>query len=281
MSEKQTRCPNCSTIYRVSVTQLTVAQGMVCCPKCFAEFNALLYLYQPEVLEEEKYPTEPLFFDEPMLKSKAEEQHIFEIFDRKIENSNINLRTYLNNINTYNNDPITHYPSLNLSFSQYTKENNSKGMLYYIVWSIINLILAFILFIQVLWFNPDILSRSPTLNTFFIHTCNLLSCETIDQRYHYIKVDSLQLHKLSKNRLILSGALTNTYKKGLEMPLIKLTLIKNNKVVYSMIKKSDQYLIQSLNGITRIPQNSPYKFEIELNIARNSFDSYKIEVIRP
>ncbi|MBU3848079.1 MAG: DUF3426 domain-containing protein [Candidatus Acinetobacter avistercoris] len=281
MSEKQTRCPNCSTIYRVSVTQLTVAQGMVCCPKCFAEFNALLYLYQPQALEEKKYPTEPLFFDEPILKIKAEEQHIFEIFDRKIENSNINLRTYLNNINTYNNDPITHYPSLNLSFSQYTKENNSKGMLYYVVWSIINLILAFILFVQILWFNPDILSRSPALNTVFIHTCNLLSCETIDQRYHYIKVDNLQLHELSKNRLIVSGALTNTYKKGLELPLIKLTLMKNNKAVYSMIKKSDQYLIQSLSGITRIPQNSPYKFEIELNIARNSFDSYKIEVIRP
>lgn len=281
MSEKQTRCPNCSTIYRVSVTQLTVAQGMVCCPKCFAEFNALLYLYQPQVLEEEKYPTEPLFFDEPILKIKAEEQHIFEIFDRKIENSNINLRTYLNNINTYNNDPITHYPSLNLSFSQYTKENNNKGMLYYVVWSIINLILAFILFVQVLWFNSDILSRSPALNSVFIHTCNLLSCETIDQRYNYITVDNLQLHELSKNRLILSGALTNTYKKGLELPLIKLTLIKNNKTVYSMIKKSDQYLIQSLTGITRIPQNSPYKFEIELNIARNSFDSYKIEVIRP
>lgn len=281
MSEKQTRCPNCSTIYRVSVTQLTVAQGMVCCPKCFAEFNALLYLYQPQVLEAEKYPTEPLFFDEPILKIKAEEQHIFEIFDRKIENSNINLRTYLNNINTYNNDPITHYPSLNLSFSQYTKENNNKGMLYYVVWSIINLILAFILFVQVLWFNSDILSRSPALNSVFIHTCNLLSCETIDQRYNYITVDNLQLHELSKNRLILSGALTNTYKKGLELPLIKLTLIKNNKTVYSMIKKSDQYLIQSLTGITRIPQNSPYKFEIELNIARNSFDSYKIEVIRP
>lgn len=281
MSEKQTRCPNCTTIYRVSVTQLTVAQGMVCCPKCSAEFNALLYLYQPQVIEEEEYPSEALFFDQPILKMKAEEQHIFEIFDRKIEKSNINLRTYLNNINTLNNDPIAHYPSLNLALSQYSPEYRSKGVFYYVVWSIVNLLLAFVLLMQVLWFNPEFLERSPKLNTLFLQTCNLLSCETIDQRYNYIKVNKTQVKVITNDTLAFSGELTNTYKNGLELPLIKLTLLKDKIIVYSTTKTSDQYLIKSLNGIKRIPQNSPYKFQIELNIDRNSFSEYRIEVIRP
>ena len=44
MSDKQTSCPKCLTIYKVSVAQLTVAQGMVCCPKCSMTFNALSHL---------------------------------------------------------------------------------------------------------------------------------------------------------------------------------------------------------------------------------------------
>ena len=48
MTQKQTRCPNCQTVYKVSVTQLTISQGMVCCPKCSAEFNALVHLVKIE-----------------------------------------------------------------------------------------------------------------------------------------------------------------------------------------------------------------------------------------
>lgn len=42
MNEKQTRCPKCLTVYKVSLTQLTVAQGMVCCPKCNLNFGAVV-----------------------------------------------------------------------------------------------------------------------------------------------------------------------------------------------------------------------------------------------
>ena len=44
MSNKQTFCPSCSTTYRISVAQLTISQGMVCCAKCSHTFNALSHL---------------------------------------------------------------------------------------------------------------------------------------------------------------------------------------------------------------------------------------------
>ncbi|HJE54435.1 MAG TPA: DUF3426 domain-containing protein, partial [Acinetobacter pseudolwoffii] len=44
MSDKRTHCPTCSTTYKVTVAQLTIAQGMVCCPKCTTSFNALSHL---------------------------------------------------------------------------------------------------------------------------------------------------------------------------------------------------------------------------------------------
>lgn len=289
MSEKQTRCPNCSSIYKVTVTQLTVAQGMVCCPKCTAEFNALLHLVQPKISS----TTATSQLVEAMLQQanpfsvthNQDEKHLLDIFNRKIENSNINLRTYLNNLNSLNNnEPISHFPALNLSADQSISSDpyiKRKSTGYYVLWSLVNLSLIFVLLFQVLWFNPNLLQRSPILNSLFITTCNVFNCQTIDERYTYIKVDQIKVRRLNLHSTEFSGVLTNHYEKGLALPLMKITLIKDGKVISSSIRAPSEYLIESLNGITRIPTQSPYKFQFKLNVASNAFDTYRLVVIRP
>ena len=99
MSEKQTYCPNCFTKYKVSVAQLTVARGMVCCAKCSTNFNALTHL----VVDKEEpcsttlsipsaSPTQAIEITEPLIDAPQSEQHLLDIFDRKVENSNIDLK---------------------------------------------------------------------------------------------------------------------------------------------------------------------------------------------
>ena len=284
MSEKQTRCPNCSTIYKVTVTQLTVAQGMVCCPKCSAEFNALLNLNQSKDDKVQQPSIARVFDNAPVvIEEYPTENHILDIFDRKPESSNINLRTYLNNLNTFNNDPVTQFPSLNLSSGQHHTDGklSKKSMVYYSAWSLVNLTLVFLLIFQILWFNPKILERHPLVNAVFIHTCHAFNCETIDERYTYIKTEHIKLKAKGKDQTEFKGVLLNQYKKGLELPLIKVSLIRDGKVSQSSIKTPSEYLIESLHGITRIPTESPFKFHFFINASRNSFDSYKIEVIRP
>lgn len=284
MSDKQTRCPNCSTIYKVTVTQLTVAQGMVCCPKCCAEFNALLNLNRPKDETVQQPPLGRVFDHVPMvLEDYPTENHVLDIFDRKPESSNINLKTYLNNLNTFNNDPLTQFPALNLSSGQHHADSkySKKTVLYYVAWSAVNLTLVFLLIFQVLWFNPKVLERHPFINTAFINTCHAFNCETIDERYTYIKPEQVTLKRRGHEQTEFNGVLINHYKKGLELPLIKVSLIKEHQVKYSVIKSPSEYLIESLSGITRIPTESPFKFQFFINAPRNSFDSYKIEVIRP
>lgn len=287
MIEKQTRCPNCSSIYKVTVTQLTAAQGMVCCPKCMAEFNALLHLIQPKTSS-----TDTPQLVEAMLQQanpfsaiyNPNEQHLLDIFDRKIENSNINLRTYLNNLNSLNHEPIANFPALNLSADQSMSSDpyiKRKSTGYYVLWSLVNLSLVFMLLFQVLWFNPNLLQRSPILNSVFITTCNVFNCQTIDERYTYIKVDQIQIRALTAQSTEFSGVLTNHYEKGLALPLMKISLIKDNIVISSSIRAPSEYLIESLNGITRIPTQSPYKFQFKLNVPSNAFDTYTLVVIRP
>lgn len=284
MSDKQTRCPNCSTIYKVTVTQLTVAQGMVCCPKCSAEFNALLNLNRPKYDQISPQPYGPVFDNTPVVMNEFPmEKSYLDIFDRKPESSNISLKTYLNNLNTLSHDPITHFPTLNLSSGQHHTDDvrTKKTVLYYGTWTLVNLILLFLLIFQVLWFNPKMLERHPVLNAAFIHTCHAFNCETIDERYRYIRSEQVQVTAKNNHETIFDGVLVNQYKKGLELPLIKVSLISQGKVKRTFIKAPSEYLIASLHGITRIPTQSPFKFHFFINVPRNSFDSYKIEVIRP
>lgn len=288
MSEKQTRCPTCSTVYKVSVTQLTVAQGMVCCPKCSTEFNALVYLVEAQSLA--ATPTSPntsaanVQNNKDQQQAMLQEQHVLDIFERKIEHSNINLRTYLNNLNYFDNDPISQFPTLNLSSGSNHEVRNTqlnKNILYYGAWTVINLMLMFILIFQILWFNPHFLEKSRLLNTFFIHSCNLFNCETIDQRYHQVDIEKLKVRQSDAGTTEFSGVLINRYEKGLALPLIKVSLINQDNVTLSYIQAPSDYLIESLAGITRIPTNQPYDFKFKINQPRNAFNSYKLELIRP
>ncbi len=112
MNEKQTRCPKCLTVYKVSLTQLTVAQGMVCCPKCNLNFNALTNLVNIELPEA---TNSSVLADGSIQTRYMTHSHVLDIFDQKVENSNIDLLTYLNNLNYFHNEPINALPNLNLA----------------------------------------------------------------------------------------------------------------------------------------------------------------------
>ncbi|SDC05164.1 MJ0042 family finger-like domain-containing protein [Acinetobacter boissieri] len=88
-------CPACKTKYRVSVLQLRVAQGKVCCFKCSNTFNAYLCMsnkYKPQQIH-----NAPLLSSATVHQSKQTNHPILEIFESKSNSSNIDLRTYLNN----------------------------------------------------------------------------------------------------------------------------------------------------------------------------------------
>lgn len=329
MTDKQTICPNCKTTYRVSLPQLTVAQGMVCCPKCNTNFNALVHLIQHESTPSLRHSTEntsiqntelatqqnhhsnqeisesrsPLndhpksisanmtTYEEITSSAAHNKEHgstIHEMFDRKIENSNIDLRTYLNNLNQFNQDPLTSIPSLNLSSGQahqhsYSSKShtNTRKPLYYFCWSMVNIVLILILVFQILWFNPALLDKYPALNTVFHTTCQIFKCNTIEERYNHIKFEQFKVQKIQQSKTKFSGSMINTYKKSLKVPTIKLTLKAQGETVYTQTISSKEYLNESLKGISRIPSNAPYKFEFTIDKARNSFDDYNLEIIPP
>lgn len=290
MSEKQTYCPNCFTKYKVSVAQLTVARGMVCCAKCSTNFNALTHLVVEKDQSSSTTSTSSSNFDnknpqsnetsaENFMADQLPEQHLLDIFDRKVENSNIDLKTYLNNLNYFSTEPIGTYPALN--WSEKSEQESKKSSWNYVLWGVVNLCLISLLIFQFFWFNPKILNNSPVFSALFNTACQAFNCSVMEQNYRLISTNKIKIKQISKKETQFTGELINYHSKSLALPIIKVNLKDNGKIISSYSFQPSEYLIDSLTGIKRIPQNSPFKFKFSLPVERKSFDTYSLEIIRP
>ncbi|MDD2940801.1 MAG: DUF3426 domain-containing protein [Acinetobacter harbinensis] len=290
MSEKQTYCPNCFTKYKVSVAQLTVARGMVCCAKCSTNFNALTHLVVEKDQSSSTTSTSSSNFDdknpqsnetsaETLMAGQPPKQHLLDIFDRKVENSNIDLKTYLNNLNYFSTDPIGTYPALN--WSEKSEQENQKSSWNYVLWGVVNLCLISLLIFQFFWFNPKILNNSPVFSALFNTACQAFNCSVMEQNYRLISTNKVKIKQISKKETQFTGELINYHSKSLALPIIKVNLKDNGEIISSYSFQPSEYLIDSLTGIQRIPQNSPFKFKFSLPVERKSFDTYSLEIIRP
>lgn len=284
MSDKQTKCPECQTVYKVSVAQLTVAQGMVCCPKCDNTFNALSHLVfafpqnKNSVTSQLHHIQNRSFMQATA--ELAQPQHILDIFQRKVEHSNIDLKTYLNNLNYFSTEPIGNIPAMKLSAPDLESEKK-HGNGYYLLWGIINLLLIGLLIFQILWFNPKFLNSSPALNSVFTQVCQFFNCSSLEERYSLISANRVKVKRVDRMNTQFTGELINYYDKSLALPNIKVTLKEKQQTLSTYVYSPQEYLIESLSRIQRIPQNTPFKFDIVVPVSRNDFDNYTLEIIKP
>lgn len=287
MSEKQTRCPKCSTVYKVTLSQLSVAQGMVCCPKCVINFNALTNLLESQTSETIPTPTNRSLFSsiQPDSTFAEKQMQILSIFDQKIENSNIDLLTYLNNLNYFNTEPVTALPNLNLSEDTLLIDEETvdkqHGWLYYTLWGIGNITLILVFAFQILWFNPKLMHDSPALNRIFNTACSVITCKARDGQYKYLNFEKVNLRRAEQDSTRFSGIITNHNKHSILLPSIQVVLKDNDIVISSITLKPEDYLVDSLKTIQRIPSNSPFKFDFTVPKSRNSFTNYSLEIVQP
>lgn len=280
MSDKQTRCPQCQTVYKVSLTQLTIAQGMVCCPKCDCRFNALIHLVtaptpiNPPAHLSGKFAPSSL---------KYTHQNVIEIFNRRIENSNLDLVTYLNNLSYFQDSNIPSFPSLNLAASaqELSKKTKKKhGWSYYLIWGSINLLLVCIFIFQILWFNPKVMQKSSTSASVVQYLCSVIRCENFEDDYSFLNIRQLKVTSVKNQHMRFTGLLINYQNSSLTLPRLKLTL-KNNKDEKVIILDPEQYLVKNLASIKRIPYDRPFAFDFTVPYTQKAFNEYDLEIIQP
>ncbi len=284
MSDKQTKCPKCQSVYKVTVAQLTVAQGMVCCPKCDNTFNALSHLVfaypqnKNSVTSQLNHIQNHSFVQATA--ELAQTQHILDIFQRKAEHSNIDLKTYLNNLNYFSTEPIGNIPAMNLSAPDLESEKK-QGNGYYLLWGSINFLLIGLLIFQILLFNPKFLNNSPALNSVFTQVCQFFNCNNFEERFSLVSANRVKVKRVDSVNTQFTGELINYYDKSLALPNIKITLKEKQQTLSTYVYSPQEYLIESLSRIQRIPQNTPFKFDIVVPVSRNDFDNYTLEIIKP
>lgn len=284
MSDKQTKCPKCQSVYKVTVAQLTVAQGMVCCPKCDNTFNALSHLVfaypqnKNSVTSQLNHIQNHSFVQATA--ELAQTQHILDIFQRKAEHSNIDLKTYLNNLNYFSTEPIGNIPAMNLSAPDLESEKK-QGNGYYLLWGSINFLLIALLIFQILFFNPKFLNNSPALNSVFTQVCQFFNCNNFEERFSLVSANRVKVKRVDSVNTQFTGELINYYDKSLALPNIKITLKEKQQTLSTYVYSPQEYLIESLSRIQRIPQNTPFKFDIVVPVSRNDFDNYTLEIIKP
>ena len=284
MSDKQTKCPKCQSVYKVTVAQLTVAQGMVCCPKCDNTFNALSHLVfaypqnKNSVTSQLHHIQNHSFVQATA--ELAQTQHILDIFQRKAEHSNIDLKTYLNNLNYFSTEPIGNIPAMNLSAPDLESEKK-QGTGYYLLWGSINFLLIALLIFQILLFNPKFLNNSPALNSVFTQVCQFFNCNNFEERFSLVSANRVKVKRVDSVNTQFTGELINYYDKSLALPNIKVTLKEKQQTLSTYVYSPQEYLIESLSRIQRIPQNTPFKFDIVVPVSRNDFDNYTLEIIKP
>lgn len=296
MSNKQTFCPTCSTTYKVTVAQLTIAQGMVCCPKCSTSFNALSYLVadkasaahaaaEPQAADAVFSPAAQIdlsrfsFEQAPAQSCIEQPRGLLDLFEDKVENSNIDLKTYLNNLNYFSTEPIGNFPALNWTDKADTEKKRS--VLNYAAWTAVNFLLIGTLLFQFFWFNPQYLKNSPVMGASFNAVCEVFNCSKLEAHYNLISTKKVKVRAISKNEVEFRGQLVNYHDRSLALPLIRVELKEHGAVFATYTLQYQQYLTESLAGIQRIPTNSPFKFEFRLPVDRKSFDSYNLEIIHP
>jgi hypothetical protein len=193
--------------------------------------------------------------------------------------------TYLNNLNYFNTEPVTALPNLNLSEDNlliiHEQNHKQHGWLYYTLWGLGNIALILVFAFQILWFNPKLMHDSPALNHIFNYACSVVTCKIKNEQYKFLSFEKVKIKRVGKDETSFTGVLVNRHKDSLVIPSIKVILKENGEVITDITLKPQDYLVDSLKSIQRIPTNSPFRFEFIVPKSKNSFDDYSLEIVQP
>lgn len=171
-------CPHCHTIYHLNLMQMNIAQGNVRCVRCQQRFDAYrCFIRDPNYTENysHNYLTEIILSStrtveertiEHAQQDNSEQSHyVYDVMQQRIDDSRLNLYTYLNYIDLVNpihstsklglkkTSPIPKRKKYNSLF--YLLPNIKRGkrgkMYYYVAWGIVNIGLLILLFFQILY----------------------------------------------------------------------------------------------------------------------------------
>ena len=285
MSDIQIQCPQCKTRYLVSPIQLSLSQGHVCCTACLFEFNAYQTLQVKEM--DVPHPSLSVLDHEESLPDPTQDiphNAALEIFDRKIEASNIDLRTYLNNSQYFYLDrtPLPEFlPESSLTAIQASSKPILQGSNRWIslILIILNTALLLLIISQILIYNDPnngLTNRFPWFKQAYHSICSLAHCRT--EHINNLESTVIQAQKDANNQLTLNGKITNTGQTIQNFPVLNITVNSSDIDQQNLIFMPEQYIPSQLIHQVYIQPNQEFSFHLTLPIETPDLQSVQLSL---
>ena len=266
MCDIQTQCPNCKTQYLVSPTQLSIAKGTVCCPKCEHHFNAYeFHSHLPYIAQLEANYESVTALAHHRLHERGSENALA-IFERKIETSSLDLLSYLNThiVKEEENLNFKRHPSFfSLQKNTATRLINTLVHLFLLV---LNLLVFGIILSQFTNNNRDLKQQFPLLGIFSDHACSVVKCN--NKINTELRIEATKIHQDYPEFTTITGKFVNYSHSSRTLPTIQVVTPQR---IFSFTSK--QYLPLAQQGKQHLqPQQSLYfRIDIPLKDANQQF----------
>lgn len=175
----ETRCPECHTIFRIAMEQLSVAKGQVRCGQCNHVFNA----------------ADEMVVNGTVVSSKQDHAETTTVEVPEVEGEAIASESNKNRTNADDEgyDITVLYPELENPPVIHTPPSTKTTL----TWSILIICMLAIMLGQFSYFLRDNLARNNTLRPLLLSMCEIMNCELKGQRAPALV--RLQSHKVQSH----------------------------------------------------------------------------------
>lgn len=270
MCDIQTQCPSCNTQYLVSPTQLSIAQGTVCCPKCEQQFNAYTFLSHPPYTADLDNYYENLSLTHHRVHKRGGEEAVLAIFGRKLDSSNTDLLTYLNT-HQFNEEYSFDIKKPD-SFFKF-KKNSSTQIFNFLVHMFLlglNIILFGVVISQITNNNNDLKQQFPLLAMFSTHTCSWVKCSP--KTSHELKIEATRIHQDYPGLTTITGRFVNYGHQSRTLPSLQVVTAQK---VFNFSPK--HYLLVSQQTKQHLEAKQTIYFRIDVPLG-NTNQQFKLQL---
>ena len=260
----QTRCPQCETVFRVSVAQLQARDGLVRCGRCLKVFQATDFAV---VDSSEAIPDE------------------LPVAPHRIRGSESVAQTEMLTVRSDGagygaNDTADDLPSLRELL--WGKQHSRTRPLF---WLVGNLLLIILLIAQIAYFYATELSRYPQFTAAMERYCAYAGCVVLPQQdIGLIELNRARVTPDTKYRNVLQlrASLINRATFSQEFPLIEISLTNGNgQVVARRAFSSNFYLTEENAAEKTMPINVRFAVRLDFINPDTSATGFEVRLAAP
>lgn len=270
-----TRCPACSTAFRVTPDQLKARSGKVRCGHCGAVFNAL------QTLEDAPSAAETIEISAPLLESQS--SPIAE--DPQLQESVLESAPAVPPVAEAEGKAADSEPA-GLQIEAIDEPRQPIPNWHRYAWSAAGLIALSLLFVQAAYiFRAELAASRPDLRPQLEEMCSVLGCEIpLPRKADLVSIEASDLHPDPQRQplLVLAATLKNRAPFVQDYPYLELTLTdtRDQPVVRKVFAPID-YLAQDIDANAGFAANRDMAVTLWLDVGDAGASGYRIYVFYP